>query len=134
MGLYIYITSYDRENMREVKNKDVKPVFEDALKLDKSLMISEREYITRGNWFRKEKRVSYFTIYHEQYNDNGNSMYQARQQLSGSGTKEICLAYLFGIINGANKEYDECLHPYAFVQRDGDTEKCTKCGLVLCEG
>jgi len=28
---------------------------------------------------------------------------------------------------------DECEHPYAFVQRDGDTEKCTKCGLVLCE-
>ena len=29
---------------------------------------------------------------------------------------------------------DECSHPYAFVQRKGDFEKCTKCGLVLCEG
>ena len=29
---------------------------------------------------------------------------------------------------------DECEHPYAFVYRKGDFEKCSKCGKILCNG
>ena len=29
---------------------------------------------------------------------------------------------------------DECEHPYAFVYRKSDYERCDKCGKILCEG
>lgn len=37
-------------------------------------------------------------------------------------------------IHGILCEMQECVHPYAFVIRKVDFEKCTKCGKVLCEG
>lgn len=32
------------------------------------------------------------------------------------------------------KQEKECEHPYAYVYRKMDFEKCSKCGKILCEG
>ena len=100
MGLYTYIEETDRINMRKVKDINVNDIFQEALEHDKSLMITERVDTIKEGLFRKPKKVSYFTIYHETPAYNG-SAYQARVQLSASGSKEVVVAYLYGIINGA---------------------------------
>lgn len=100
MGLYTYITETDRINMRKVKDIDVNELFQEALKHDKSLMMTERVETIKEGLFRKPKKVSYFTVYHETPAFDG-SAYQARFQSSASGSKSIVVAYLYGIINGA---------------------------------
>ncbi|MFV0392430.1 MAG: hypothetical protein ACK5KP_11205 [Paludibacteraceae bacterium] len=86
--------------MRKVKDIDVNELFQEALKHDKSLMMTERVETIKEGLFRKPKKVSYFTVYHETPAFDG-SAYQARFQSSASGSKSIVVAYLYGIINGA---------------------------------
>lgn len=100
MGLYTYITETDRINMRKVKDIDVNEIFQEALEHDKSLMITERVETIKKGLFKKPQRVSYFTVYHETPALD-DSAYQARVQLTASGSKSIVTAYLYGIINGA---------------------------------
>ena len=100
MGLYTYITEADRINMRKVKDINVNELLQEALKHDKSLMITERIETIKEGLFKKLKNVIYFTVYHETPAFDG-SAYQARVQLSASGSKSIVVAYLYGIINGA---------------------------------
>lgn len=101
MGLYTYITETDRINMRKVKDINVNELFQEALEHDKSLMMTERVETIKEGLFKKPKKISYFTVYHETPAFDG-SAYQARVQSSASGSKPIVVAYLYGIINGAS--------------------------------
>ena len=104
MGLYMYINQQDREIMRKVKDKQVNKLFQEALSYDSSLMISEHIHTTKKSIFHKKKETTLYTIYHEAFCFDRNPMFQAREQFSGSGKKEVVLAYLYGIINGYHTE------------------------------
>ena len=80
MGVYTYINEEDRINLRKVRNLEVKEVFEEALKHDPTLMISETIYkIKKGLlWFSKEEEIPVFNVYHECFTPNGKPAYEAR--------------------------------------------------------
>lgn len=101
MGFYTFINELDRITMRIVKDPKVKEAFEEALQFDRTLMIFEYSILERKNWFGKPAEVKYFTVYHEQFLQNGHPSYEARQQQSASGKKEVVIAYLHGIINAS---------------------------------
>lgn len=78
---------------------DVKEIFKEALKYDKTLLIhAKTQDVYKKCFFKKYKtnqiKTSY-TIYHENI-----GKHEARQMICASGSKEIVLAYLYGIING----------------------------------
>lgn len=102
MGLYIYILESDRVEMRKVEDKHVNEVFQEALEYDKSLMIRQSTWVKKTGFFRKKITKEVFAIFHD-CNPN-QSPYQARQQLSASGSKAVALAYLYGIINGSAEQ------------------------------
>jgi len=102
MGCYLYINDQDRVNWRKVEDKEINEILQEALQYDKSLMISGHYYWERKKIFGKKEKVHFYNVYHELLDDNGRSHYQAREQFSGSGDKKVVLAYLYGIINGAN--------------------------------
>jgi hypothetical protein len=64
-------------------------------------MLSEVILIEKKGFFSKPKEVSHFTVYHECFSQDGKPAYQARQQSSASGSNDIVIAYLYGIINGS---------------------------------
>lgn len=101
MGLYMYITSYDKNRMRWVTDKELNDDLQEALKFDKSIMISEHTEV-RKRLFRKPVSKTFYFVYHEIFLKEGRTSYEARQQMSASGSKEIVTAYLHGIVNGAN--------------------------------
>jgi hypothetical protein len=101
MGLYIYILENDREEMRKVKDNDVNRIFQEALEHDKSLLIRQSTWVEKTSFWGKKTTKEVFSIFHD-CNPN-QPPYQARQQLSGSGSKAVALAYLYGIINGFEK-------------------------------
>lgn len=96
----MYVSEEDRTTKRRVTDEDVNSEFQRALEHDPSLMIEERQRIVKNGWFGKKRTVSFFQIYHESPAPNG-SAYQARYQISGSGYKDVVIAYLHGIINGS---------------------------------
>jgi len=100
MGLYIYLTDQDRISMRKVADVELKEIFDEALQHDKSLMISAINHTEKQGLFKKPKQTIRYSIYHECFS-NGNPAFQARQQISASGSKQIVIAYLYGIINGS---------------------------------
>lgn len=100
MGVYILLSTWNIENMRKVEDKDIQEVFEEALAVDKSLMIDSSSWRERKKWYKKKETVREYSIYHEQFSESGKSLFEARQQLSASGSKKVVLAYLYGIING----------------------------------
>lgn len=132
MGLYMYITENDRVKMREVKDKSLDEIFQEAFLHDKSLMISETIHLQKTGFFSKPKEVSTYSIYHDC--DPENHPYQARQQLSASGDKDIIYAYLFGIINGSEKAKQKYLYDFSKACKcgessTGETWCCNVCGL-----
>lgn len=96
----MYISNEDRVIMRKVEDSEVNEVFQEALKSDPSLMIIQKK-VFLGKPFYKRGISTLFEIYHETP-ALGGAAYQARHQASGSGKKEVVMAYLYGIINGAN--------------------------------
>lgn len=100
MGLYAYITDNDRINWRKVDDPGLKEIFEEALKHDETLMISSNEYYQNNGFWRKKTLVIHYSVYHECF-VNCKPVFQAKQQISASGSKQIVLAYLYGIINGS---------------------------------
>ena len=100
MGCYMYINEYDQKSKRVVDDKEINNLLQEAFKYDKSLMISSHSYFERKSIFHKKKEVRFYTVFHEVFDKNGNSHFQAREQSSGSGRKEVVLAYLYGIIIG----------------------------------
>lgn len=104
MGCYIYINENDQKSKRVVEDKQINNLLQEALQYDKSLMVSSHSYSERKSIFHKKKKVTFYTLFHEVFDTNGNSIFQAREQFSGSGKKEVVLAYLYGIINGHNTE------------------------------
>lgn len=101
MGLYIYLNSTDYKTMRTINDKDIQELFDEALEIDRSLMIWEHIYYDRPKWYKKKNIVYSYRVYHEQYDFNGNTIYQAREQSSACGDKKVVMAYLYGIINGS---------------------------------
>lgn len=99
MGMYIYINNEDRITKRKVKDESVNLEFQEALKHEPNLMIEEYETVQK-RIFRKNIVKTMYNILHEAPAFD-SSAYQARYQFSGSGSKEIVIAYLHGIINGA---------------------------------
>ena len=100
MGLYMYVSEEDRKTKRRVDDIEVNSAFQDALQFDKSLMIEEHKCY-RKKWFKNEyvQTQIWWDVYHETPGYDG-SAYQARLQLSASGSKEKVIAYLHGIVNG----------------------------------
>lgn len=111
MGLYIYITDQDRIDMRKINDPQIMEVFNEALQYDPTLMISETTIIVKDGWFKKKKTVSNFNIFHECFAPNGTPAHQARQQLSASGSKQIVIAYLYGIINRSLSQNNNLITP-----------------------
>jgi len=101
MGIYAYLTEQDLIEMRKVKDEQLQELFNEALSHDKSLMISEQLHWVKKGWFKKHELVARYSIYHECFLKDGTRLHQARQQLSATGSKELIITYLFGIINGA---------------------------------
>lgn len=99
MGLYIFITNECRTKKRKVADEIINNEFQEALKYDPSLMIEQYSRRRKKGFFKYENEI-YFNIYHETAAHDGTA-YQARQQMSASGQKEIVIAYLHGIINGS---------------------------------
>ena len=99
MGIYIYIDQQDRINMRKVANPELQELFNEALKYDESLMICEGVRYKKRMLFGY-KEFPHYQIYHDQHGQN-EPPFQARQQITASGSVEIVTAYLYGIINGA---------------------------------
>lgn len=109
MGLYIFISAEDRILKRMVhSDEEVNELFQSALKFDGSLMIDEYQVKAKTGLF-KSKLETRYNLYHETPAADG-SPYQARQQFSGSGRKDIVISYLHGIINGV-RHYKELIDP-----------------------
>lgn len=100
MGLYAYISEHDRVNWRKVADVELKEIFDEALQHDETLMIDSINHIEKQGLFKKPKQTIRYSIYHECFM-NGHPTYQARQQISASGSKQLVMAYLYGIINGS---------------------------------
>lgn len=100
MGLYVYITEEDRKNWRKVADIELNELFNEALEHDETLMISSYNKIERKELFKKQINTIRYSVYHECFM-NGKTTYEARYQISASGTKQIVMAYLYGIINGS---------------------------------
>ena len=49
-------------------------------------------------------------------------------------TKEVFLEYASKPTVEVREVSEKCDHPYAYVYRKGDYERCTKCGKELCNG
>lgn len=99
MGVYKYVSETDRVNGRSVSDVGLNEVFQEALQYDSTLMIEQDRRIVKG-FFKKRTEYTTYNVYHECPATDG-SAYQARVQLSASGTRPIVMAYLYGIINGA---------------------------------
>ena len=100
MGLYAYISEHDRDNWRKVADVELKEIFDEALTHDETLMIDSINHTEKQGFFKKPKQTIRYSIYHECFM-NGHPTYQARQQISASGSKQLVVAYLYGIINGS---------------------------------
>lgn len=101
MGLYMYTSDEDRIEKRKVTDPVLNYEFQEALKYDSSLMIEEHTIkVTKGIFKRTIQYETLYSVYHETPAHDGSS-YQARLQFSGSGNKQIVVAYLHGIINGS---------------------------------
>ncbi len=87
--------------MKNVDDDSIQKVFNEALKYDNSLLISSRVNYFRKCFFCKSKEVIHYTIMHETH-PNSETAYQAKIQYCAMGNKYVVLAYLYGIINGAN--------------------------------
>jgi len=106
MGLYMYITDYDRIKMKSVEFDDyLNSELQEALKYDDSILISSYDRFTK-HWFKMTTVETFYQVYHDV--DTSKSAYQARCQQSASSNKDIVIAYLHGIINGI--EHNKKLH------------------------
>lgn len=100
MGLFMYVTEQDRVLKRKVSDKIINEVFQEAVKFCPSLMIEEHKRFKKKFWKNEFKETKiWWNVYHEAPAFDG-SAYQAEFQFSGSGSREIVVAYLHGIING----------------------------------
>ena len=100
MSIYVYITPQDQFNWRKVTDTPLNNLFQDALMLDESLMISEHYFYKNTGFFsRKKEKVFYYNVYHE-----SPGMMQAYSMSSASGDKSTVITYLYGIINGASAQ------------------------------
>lgn len=98
MSAYIFISDSDKVKMSSVDDKDVNALFKEASEHDPSLLIEQRTHVTK-KWF-SETIEQRFSVYHESPAFDG-SAYQARYSMCGSGSKDVVIAYLYGIINGS---------------------------------
>ncbi len=99
MGAYIFVNEEDRVKMRRVSDPEINESFQEALKCDPTLMITEVQRSKKKSWLHKREYYVTYEIYHETLGLDGRP-YQAKGQISGSGYRYVTLAYLHGIYNG----------------------------------
>ena len=99
----MFVKKEDRIKLSKVFDKEVNEEFQEARKLDPSILIEESYKVRKNNFLAKKQTVTYYQIYHETH-PHDEVPYQARYQISGSGNKQIVIAYLHGIINGINHQ------------------------------
>lgn len=92
------IVEWDIERFSKVYDSELNEEFQEARKYDSSLLISKSKKFHRHFW-KPQTCETIYQIYHETNPDK--DPYQARYQMSGSGSKETVIAYLHGIINGS---------------------------------
>jgi len=101
MGIYIYLTEQEKPLMKKVQCAELNELFKEALFYLPTLLIYEKcREVNYGFLWLKTKYEYFYDVYHEHPDFNGGT-YQARLQLSASGSKERVSAYLYGIINHA---------------------------------
>lgn len=100
----MYLTDRDIVKYTTVDDKELQDVFDEALKYDESLLISMFDVHYRGKWWQRKTFTVHYQIYHQQYLPNGQFAMEARQMQCASGDKKLAMAYLYGIINGVNKD------------------------------
>lgn len=107
MGMYIYVTYDDIKRMKKVNyNSDLNEDFQEALKVDDSLLIDETAYHENKSGYKgwllgqKDRKFRY-TLYHESPSHDG-SPYQALYMFSASKDLSTIFAYIHGIINGGS--------------------------------
>lgn len=101
MEFYIYISEHDRTYMRNIEDAELNQLLTETLLHDSTLMVSTIKYYDKKHWYNKPKEIVKYNVYHECYNSDNLPTYQARLQASASGSKEIVMSYLYGIINGS---------------------------------
>lgn len=94
----MYISESDRKRFKTVQDKYLNEEFQEALKHDNSLLISSYYVFTKRFW-KPDLVETRYQIYHDVYPNK--PAYQAYQQSSACGKKEVVIAYLHGIINGS---------------------------------
>lgn len=98
MGLYTYITEEERDSMKKVTDPEMQSLFNEALTFDNSLLITEHKHRVKNGLFKKDTFVTCYSIFHDEHVNKPS--YQARFISAGSGSKEMAMAYLYGIMNG----------------------------------
>lgn len=116
MGMYIYVTEEQTQEMKKVNDSYLNELLQEALLHDNTILLEENYYYVKSKWWlfnRKRKKKFRYTIYHESRASDG-SAYQAQYMLCAGNEKRMVFAYLFGIINGAihsNEQQRACFKP-----------------------
>jgi hypothetical protein len=98
MGAYIYVDSEMIGRMKSVEDSEVNDLLQEALKHEEGLLVEQKNVIRIKPFKSIVEKM--FVVYHES-NAYDGTPYQARILVSGSGSKEVAVAYLTGIINGS---------------------------------
>lgn len=91
MGLYVWISEYERKNYLYVCDSELQTLFNETRELDPTLHIYE--YVKKKFWRNKR----FYNIYHSR---EDGAVIELRQILAGSGDKNKVTAYLYGLANG----------------------------------
>ncbi|MCT3788461.1 hypothetical protein HZQ67_13890 [Elizabethkingia anophelis] len=102
MGVFTYVPDYQEENYLWVLDHDVNGIFQEAKNLDDTLLIHE-VIILRNRFLRKPIIEKTYSIYHKCKDKEGKYYGEVQQMLCATGSREVVITYLYGIING-------CLH------------------------
>ena len=78
MGCYIYINENEQKIKRTVEDKELNELLQEALKYDKTIMLSSYSVYEKKSLFDKKKAIVHYSLYHEIFNSKGESMMEAR--------------------------------------------------------
>lgn len=82
---------------KPLKDKEISTLLEEIVSKGVPLVVEHVEY-TDARLFSKNRIIEWYHIYHK----IDEAEFQCLN-LNGTITKEVCLAYLYGYLNGLNK-------------------------------
>lgn len=100
MGVYIYIDNYDKKRMKNVTDEDVNEAYNEAIKYDPTLLVSESTEIYYRKiclFLNQRKTKTVYKVYSEVIGDDGQSLYQAEQIPYATGNKRVAIAFFKGV-------------------------------------